>query len=230
MAPGKILKVKPTVKSSILSGLPANSRNTINDQNNMAPTTRGGKRKAEGSPIRNDKAKRSALGNLTNAVNNAKDSQAIVLGTRKRDIVVPIKKTTSTTITATNSVSSGAVLLAEKKPVVESIKNEKSLLMVVPIGDSTTTKNSSLPSTRPTKVLTRAAARASSNVPNQQQANTTQMLAAKQKKEQQQKLSEQQQQQQHQQLPPKAIRRISNEFEKSKTEDDSLYMSALDSL
>ncbi|CAD7090302.1 unnamed protein product [Hermetia illucens] len=71
MAPSKYVRgAAATTKSTLLplarKGISTRSQN-IQDQN-VAPVTNRGKRKADNSPLKNDKVKRSALGNLTNNV------------------------------------------------------------------------------------------------------------------------------------------------------------------
>lgn len=127
----------PTLRRAAMSTV-----NHNNDQN-MGPTIKtNGKRKADASPIRHDKVKRSALGNLTNAVPN---NHADIAGK------VDVKP-------------AAAAAIARKKAVAKK-KNEN-------IPTTTTTTNTLRPSVsqssmtlieqpipRPTKVQTRASAR-----------------------------------------------------------------------
>lgn len=114
--------------------------------------TISGKRKADASPLRNDKVKRSALGNLTNAVlninidNDAKKSSKNMLAKsdaaqRNREVVV-----------AKKALPTGAkVNINNQKQVLPSLGHGKHLTAGVPVV---------APVHRPAKVMTRAASRA----------------------------------------------------------------------
>lgn len=181
------------------------TKSTINDQN-IGPMKKGGKRKADSSPVY-EKVKRSALGNLTNAVINAKEigDKKIKLGTgtiQGRKVVNGVltnvaNKFVNNTTTSVASLQLSNVVAPQKK----TTKGFQVPQIAVP-------KLPGAAATRPTKVLTRAAARAN------QPIDTTII-----KKEIVPNLE----------VVQKPTRRISNEFEKSKTLDDTLYMSALDS-
>lgn len=112
----------------------------LNNDQNMGPTIKtNGKRKADASPIRHDKVKRSALGNLTNAVPNNHAEIAGKVDVKPAAAAIPRKKAvakkknenipTTTTNTLRPSVSQSSMTMIEQ------------------------------PIPRPTKVQTRASAR-----------------------------------------------------------------------
>lgn len=102
MAPTKSTRAMPEQTTTLVpigrKGLSKRTRN-IQDQNDEIMLTRG-KRKAENSPIRHDKIKRSALGNLTNNVNTLyidDDKLSIkekVTTTKKKDNAISTVKAT----------------------------------------------------------------------------------------------------------------------------------------
>lgn len=189
MAPAKMLRETKT--RTVIT------KSTINDQN-IGSLKRGGKRKAESSPIQ-EKTKRSALGNLTNAVINAKENGDKKIKLETANMVLrktfqmpqPVAPKQTTYGSYATGRAAGLVPLKPSQPYGPYKQLEEVSA-----------------ATRPTKVLTRAAARACQPVDTviKKEALPLKLEVVK-----------------------KPTRRISNEFEKSKTLDDTLYMSALDS-
>ena len=258
MAPGKFLReVKAKTnnaasKLSMLSGIMTN-----NDQNIAEPLKQGGnKRKTKPSNEQAAKRLRSALGNLTNAVNySTADDPA--LGTKKRAAVPSATENISVVTTRNKTIESKLNVnhFQPPKTTITSLKvnnqnsgnvaavaceiKQRTVLGAMQIPNVQSSQTQIEP--RPTKVMTRAAARA--NVPpssrtaasgvsaiNIDSIGTT-VIHKQQKKVVVHQLSHDStttNTDQVQQLKP--TRRISNEFEKSKTEEDTLYMSALENL
>lgn len=145
---------------------------TSNDQNAVPTMKTNGKRKADASPIRHDKAKRSALGNLTNAapVNHHADGK----NATKPSAAMARKK-----------------VVAKKK--TENISFIKNSLRTMAAPAATTTDYAAvLDLPRPTKVQTRASIRGIADATIIKPVNVTK---------------------------PLQTRRISNEFDESKSAD-----------
>lgn len=197
------------------AGLPQNQAKAQNDQN-VPPTKKVVKRKAD-SPARQDvktKMTRFALGNLTNAVTNVGKEPLKAIGNTmvKRDTMgpPPLKKPATTT---SNALTTRQSLMPIAKKENKGFQPPQVLHTNPKIVTDLVSNIKLEQAPRPTKVITRAAARAVQSKP----AHTNETVIKKEKELQ---------------LPTvgnRPTRRISNEFEKSKTDDDTLYMSALES-
>lgn len=150
MPPPRVLRdinTKTALMPLARKGISTRSKNTIVLDQNIDPAKRNGKRKADGSPIRNDKIKRSALGNLTNAVVQKAGGDDENCKKNLGHKVVPLKKT------LTNMTNQVLKLVTQDRQI------------------SAFPAPAALPAHRPAKVMTRAAARANS-IPKQV-SNTT---------------------------------------------------------
>lgn len=244
MAPVKLqpLATKTTRNSVMpLARRPISTRahkNVLIDSNNMEMV---GKRKADASPVRSEKVKRSALGNLTNAVLNFVDD-----GNKKSNITTNKARDTFTHSTGhshvnINSNNENGVKTKTKFNVhtMDSLFPAPNMQTVVPVPQ------------RQTKVMTRAASRASQptkqqtigsdaiknralksienkTVTNTKEISTTVVKAKKSKNEQLNKNGSNGETRDVQ-LQKTTTRRISNEFDLNENEE-SHYMSALEDL
>lgn len=177
-----------------------NTMPLLHNANGILPK-KAAKRKADASPLRaENKVKRSALGNLTNAnVFVANDKENMGIRKRQPDVKtmmvapLPVKK------------EHLKVTVHLEKTAIASVTNTKNAKALVVDGQ---VANGAAP--RRTKVLTRAAARAA-----QPELPGKTVLAAPDVTQLQ--------------VVEKQRRRISNEFDNTKLDDDTLYMSALES-
>lgn len=229
MAPPKAIQKGTTLMPLARKGISTRSKNITNDQNADITGKKGigtmiGKRKADASPIKNDRVKRSALGNLTNAVINCNtdaDSVAAkgglagaIVKKKQQPINSQLKKTASTTTIGSNS--SVIVKACSTNAVAGGI------LKISTLGEFQIPKSigiGQVPTARPTKVMTRAALRATSTTAtaknNQQTGEVFESTAIKAKEITEAAAAK------------LTTRRISNDFEKT---EDSLYVSALEEM
>lgn len=228
MAPPKAIQKGATLMPLARKGISTRSKNIATDQNADITGKKGigtmiGKRKADASPIKNDRVKRSALGNLTNAVINcntddsvaAKGGAAGAIVKKKQPIHNVLKKTALTTTLGSNN--SGVIVNLSNNNAVAG-----GILKISTLGEFQIPKSigiGQVPTARPTKVMTRAALRATSTTAiakNKQQTGkafeTTAIKAKEITEAAAAKLT---------------TRRISNDFEKT---EDSLYVSALEEM
>lgn len=189
-----------------MRAVPLNNQTKNNNDQNIVPQKKGGKRKAESSPPGQDKVKRSALGNLTNAVVNVGKEPTKAIGNtaikRENGNVMappPLKKLALANSNAINTRQNLPALKKENIKILQPPKEENAKIIGKPEV-----------APRPTKVITRAAARAVQSKP----ANANETIIKKEKEV----LS----------VGPRPTRRISNDFD-SKTDDETLYMTALSS-
>lgn len=173
------------------------------------------KRKADGSPQKNKttdkKVKRSALGNLTNASVAQQDENRIKINTKKQDIAHN-KKSENDVIKPTATQTVGALTKQHSITNQHVAKPEDKKILGPPI-----------PKPRNSKILTRAAARNAASTKKNNKIPSKPIVAPSEKIGTQCKPKDI-----HEPVPIKQTRRISNEFEK--TEDSSLYVSALDEM
>ncbi|XP_023300380.2 G2/mitotic-specific cyclin-B3 [Lucilia cuprina] len=236
MAPTKSTRAvsKQSVATSTLTtlmplarkGLTRRTASNVQDQNIDVMQTRA-KRKAEHSPQKNDKIKRSALGNLTNNVNNnnkltllhteedAKQQQQQMM--KKKDLVQNL-------------------FGQQNAAAVQLLKETQNLILQ----QASTAQGTQQKPTAPlaTKIATRASTRnhkdanITSKAPLEEQTNKllTNCQAAKTKVKTDEPPAAPLPPLQHhqvQKVPNKPVRRISNEFNKT---EESLYMSALEDI
>ncbi|KAI8130166.1 G2/mitotic-specific cyclin-B3 [Lucilia cuprina] len=221
MAPTKSTRAvsKQSVATSTLTtlmplarkGLTRRTASNVQDQNIDVMQTRA-KRKAEHSPQKNDKIKRSALGNLTNNVNNnnkltllhteedAKQQQQQMM--KKKDLVQNL-------------------FGQQNAAAVQLLKETQNLILQQASTAQGTQQKPAAPLA--TKIATRASTR------NHKDANITSKAPLE---EQTNKLLTNSplpplQHHQVQKVANKPVRRISNEFNKT---EESLYMSALEDI
>lgn len=191
-------------------------KTTMDGNTTLLPTV-AGKRKADASPLRTEKVKRSALGNLTNAVLNyiedgKKGASKAGTAAKHRDVVV-LKKSVQT----------------NNKTKSSSITHVMDSLLMKPM-----TTIGGGPQ-RQTKVMTRAASRASqSSVANTDKGLKTKSIEAKENANTILKVKKSNEHQggnnnNHITVSneKRTSRRLSNEFELNENEE-SHYMSALE--
>ncbi|XP_061386169.1 G2/mitotic-specific cyclin-B3 [Musca vetustissima] len=207
-------------------GLTRRNATNVQDQNSDIMQTRG-KRKAEHSPQKNEKIKRSALGNLTNNVNNNnqltnihQDDDAKHNIVKKKDLVQ-------------NLLAAGG----QQENTLQILKETQNLLLQQAQGALQKQQ-------QPVKILTRASSRnatkdAQKENLQQQQSNITSKIFEDEEKKLltsvKTKLKNDVpaapvaslQPHQVQKTANKPVRRISNEFNKT---EESLYMSALEDI
>lgn len=223
-----------------------------NNGNGLMASKKATKRKADASPQRNDKVKRSALGNLTNAVAN--NANNVVNAGGKENLTL---KTAAAVSVLMNQVKQQQHMVMRKRDCTdgvngdnanaENVENICANSGVTSYGKLAAQQQQQyLAAPRPTKVLTRAAARAT--LPGETTTTVKPVVAAANNKK---PLSNgaavaalptvpaaAAPEMQYIDVPkPQPRRRISNEFERTKdqsspqpdTDDNSLYMSALES-
>lgn len=221
-----------------------------NNNNNPAGAAAGkkaAKRKADASPQRNDKVKRSALGNLTNASNANNAQQQNGAGGNGKENALKAQAAVSMLLQ-----QHGKQQQQQTQPLVVTRKDaENACPSIGQLATMHQMQQSIMAAPRPTKVLTRAAARAT--LPNEtakpQKGGAAAAAAADAaaiKKEPVVVPAAAAASMQHLGVPAAAAiprRRISNEFDRAKADDDdddvdaspangddtSLYMSALES-
>lgn len=245
----KISTTTTTTQKPSLARKPISTRskNIINNDQNVDIIAKKGistqtinKRKADASPIKNDRVKRSALGNLTNAYtvsNNNMDTDALkpnvnglnVVGAivkhknkpiltkckrggEENEQVALVKKTTGGIINNGNIIANASSGFIK----IPSFGAEFQIPKSISLGQ--------MPTARPTKVMTRASLRAITTSmaideqPLLKKTTTTStqhdMTAVKKKNS-------------NDVAAKPMTRRISNNFEKT---DDSLYVSALEEM
>lgn len=208
-------------------GLTRRNGTNVQDQNSDIMQTRG-KRKAEHSPQKNEKIKRSALGNLTNNVNNNNNQLTSIhqdddaKHNKKKDLVQ-------------NLFSAGG----QQENALQIIKETQNLLLQQAQGALQKQQQQQ----QPVKILTRASTRNANkdahkeNLP--QQSNITSKIFEDEEKKLLTSVKAEQNEEvpaapvasmqphQVQKIANKPVRRISNEFNKT---EESLYMSALEDI
>lgn len=222
MPPSKLQPLTTKARASVMVPMarrPISTRpqKMISDQNGMGGNTAiSGKRKAEDSPTKNEKVKRSALGNVTNAVLNAGNDDNIRkpgnVGPVKPDVaqklrdVITLKKTAG--ITSNNNNQNAQAL---KKVDIASIFPKMSILPP-----------------RPAKVMTRAASRASASVNSllgvENKVIATTVVKQKKKTD---IAADNEPKKDASRVPS---RRISIEIEQTEPDEESIYMSAHEDL
>lgn len=245
MAPPKAIQKGTTLMPSLArKGISTRSKNVTNDQNADIIGKKGiggtiiGKRKADASPIKNDRVKRSALGNLTNAVSYGNNNMDIDLLKNVTNLNGVIAKKNKPNLTRSkrcedneqhvNQVKNSSLSIDGSSDVATVIVNSTSSINTNNGVNGGVTKMPTLtefqiprsislglmPTARPTKVMTRASLRAiTSNVSKKQTTSTAFESTAIKSKDVIDVAAK------------PTTRRISNDFEKT---DDSLYMSALE--
>lgn len=183
---------------------------TTRDQN-IDPNLKRGKRKADNSPLKNEKVKRSALGNLTNNVNNMhieEEKKNILAKTDinvcKKTVVNILKQKNENAIGPPSGVAGRVKILTRA-----ASKNANAQLL-----DQTQQHAQQLKPHPPMQVdVAKASVHSVQSVhpPKVQQQPVTTVVKTKESLD----------------APKPATRRISNEFEKS---EESLYMSALEDI
>ncbi|XP_065371726.1 G2/mitotic-specific cyclin-B3 [Calliphora vicina] len=234
MAPTKSTRAvsKQSVATSTLTttlmplarkGLTRRTAGNVQDQNVDIMQTRA-KRKAEHSPQKNDKIKRSALGNLTNNVNN--NNKMTLLHTEEDAKQQQMMKKKELVQNLFGQQSAAAVLL---------LKETQNLILQQA---STQVAQQKPAAPLATKVATRASTRVHKDVSNitskaafEEQTNKllSNCQAAKLKVKDEPPAAPLAPLQHHQvqKVANKPVRRISNEFNKT---EESLYMSALEDI
>ncbi|XP_073818484.1 cyclin B3 [Musca autumnalis] len=207
-------------------GLTRRTATNVQDQNSDIMQTRG-KRKAEHSPQKNDKIKRSALGNLTNNVNNHnqltnihQDDDAKHNMAKKKDLVQNL------------FVAGG-----QQENTLQIIKETQNLLMQQAQGALQKQQQ------QPVKILTRASSRNANKDGQKENQSQNSNITSKIFEDEEKKLLQSIKTKQKDEVPAapmaslqphqvqktanKPVRRISNEFNKT---EESLYMSALEDI
>lgn len=166
MPPAKLqtLGTKNTIRNSVVNQLArrpisARSHKNVIDANNVSMV---GKRKADASPLKNEKVKRSAFGNLTNAVLNladdhSKHNNSKITGA-KGDVGAQKARDTTTILNNGNQQnnSENAAIKSKTKLNIHTMES----IFPAPTGSGPR---------RQTKVMTRAASRAAQPAKQQQQ-------------------------------------------------------------
>lgn len=243
MPPTKVQTATATTKNSKnaiipLARRPISTRGHKNVIDGNHPLI-GGKRKADASPLKNEKVKRSALGNLTNAVLNyiddSKKSDKSDASQKIRDALT-LKKTTQSNGNTLKASSNQQNIKPKSNGVqgIDSLFPPPNMIAIQP--------------PRQTKVMTRAASRASQppqlrvlgTIENAMKATSIATTIVKPKKKSDQvnannnnsnnnnpNKNEISDEKRNPQKP--STRRISNEFDLNENED-SHYVSALEDL
>ncbi|KAM7360157.1 cyclin B3 [Cochliomyia hominivorax] len=237
MAPTKSTRAvsKQSVATSTLTtlmplarkGLTRRTASNVQDQNIDIMQTRA-KRKAEHSPQKNDKIKRSALGNLTNNVNNNKMTLLHSEEDAKQQQMMKKKELVQNLFGQQNAAA------------VQLLKETQNLILQQSSVQGAQQQQHQKPSAPlATKVATRASTRnhkdagnnITSKAPLEDQTNKllTNCQATKSKAKDEPPAAPLPPQQHHQvqKVANKPVRRISNEFNKT---EESLYMSALEDI